>query len=349
MQKIALFSLLLLHHSLLAQQYIWSTDTVVQSEPNYAVNKYQDILRYHDPFMYLVYPAITPIVQRKIPLAEGEGKKGYMVEGQFAYRFVIFKGKYYSYPSLQKLRITFDVDLLLRLTRDNNSYPILPYNDKFGIGIDYLWTKTDKLSSDKCTQAWTTLQVHHYSNGEYDSSLINSPVRRNNYRSGDFSTNYFRVLMNTGSQSWQHSILSASLGYQREMDFGGPFTRSQDLRDYYGFDRLLLALQWASKPSLVVMTHQNRAAKKMEKVKVEKRWQVTLRTEMEYIAGDLSRFEGARKYRTGWHTYLTFMPSITNDVGLIAHTYLGRDYLNIRFDDVVFIAEAGVYVKFNSR
>lgn len=39
--------------------------------------------------------------------------------------------------------------------------------------------------------------------------------------------------------------------------------------------------------------------------------------------------------------------SITNEVGFMIHTYLGRDYLNIRFDDIVFIAEAGLYMRIN--
>jgi hypothetical protein len=43
------------------------------------------------------------------------------------------------------------------------------------------------------------------------------------------------------------------------------------------------------------------------------------------------------------------MPSVTNEVGFIAHSYLGRDYLNIRFDDIVFVAELGIYVIFNGK
>jgi hypothetical protein len=41
------------------------------------------------------------------------------------------------------------------------------------------------------------------------------------------------------------------------------------------------------------------------------------------------------------------MPSVTNEIGFMAHSFLGRDYLNIRFDDVVFVGELGLYFKFN--
>ncbi len=34
---------------------------------------------------------------------------------------------------------------------------------------------------------------------------------------------------------------------------------------------------------------------------------------------------------------------------MIAHRYYVRDYANIRFDDVVSIAELGVYVRFNPK
>jgi len=76
---------------------------------------------------------------------------------------------------------------------------------------------------------------------------------------------------------------------------------------------------------------------------------VTFKTELEYILGDLSQFPGSRKFRLGWHNYFTYMPSVNNEVGFILHAFLGRDYLNIRFDDIVFIGEAGLYVKFNKR
>ncbi|MES2703538.1 MAG: hypothetical protein V4649_12920 [Bacteroidota bacterium] len=299
--------------------------------------------------MYLAIPVVKPIAARKLALGDGEGTKGYLFEGQFAYRFVIYQGKYYSYPFLQKLRTTFDVSLLLRLTRDNKSYPMLPTNNKVGFGVDYLWSKIDKMSDNKSTLVWTTLQLHHYSNGASDSFFVNSPVQRNNYRAGDFTTNYCRILMNVGSNSGQKNIVSASLGYQREIDLGGPLIRSKELAHYYGYDRLLFGFQIATKPRLVTSSYHNRSTSHREKVNIERKRQMTARTELEHIAGDLSKFAGKNKYRAGWHTYLTFMPSITNDVGLLVHTYVGRDYLNMRFDDVVFIGEVGAYVKFNSR
>jgi hypothetical protein len=43
------------------------------------------------------------------------------------------------------------------------------------------------------------------------------------------------------------------------------------------------------------------------------------------------------------------MPAITNEVGFMVHTYVGRDYLNIRYDDIVWIGELGLYMRINKR
>jgi len=77
--------------------------------------------------------------------------------------------------------------------------------------------------------------------------------------------------------------------------------------------------------------------------------QLAFRSELEYILGDLSKFDGSNKYRVGIHGYLTYVPSTTNEIGFIIHAFWGSDYLNIRFDDVVFIGEVGLFVKFNSK
>lgn len=68
-----------------------------------------------------------------------------------------------------------------------------------------------------------------------------------------------------------------------------------------------------------------------------------------YIIDELPGFPLEQKYRLGWHAYLTYMPSTTNEVGFLIHTYTGRDYLNIRYDDIVFIAEAGLYMRINKK
>jgi len=63
-----------------SQRYIWSPDSISLADPNYAMDRYHDILRYHDPIMYLAYPVIRPIIKRKLPLEDGKGKKGFWLQ-----------------------------------------------------------------------------------------------------------------------------------------------------------------------------------------------------------------------------------------------------------------------------
>jgi len=200
-----------------AQRYIWSPDSLLRSNPNYAMDRYHDILRYHDPIMYVAFPIIKPLTERKVPLEEAEGKDGYWAEGNLAYRFIIYKGKYYSYSFFQRLRFTFDVGITSRLTRDDSS-PLLPSNNKFGFGLDFFLSGLNQLHREKASLIWTTILLHHYSNGQADSFFIKNPVQRNNYRSGDFSTNYYKILLNIGSSHQQKSIITAAIGYQQNID-----------------------------------------------------------------------------------------------------------------------------------
>ena len=339
-----LFSLL----SAKSQGSIWSPDSIAQDNPNYAMDRYHDVLRYHNPLMYLAYPVIEPVVKRRLALEDGEGKNGYWLEGNLAYRFTIYRGKYYNHKFFQRMRPSLDVDMLVRLTKDNSS-PLLPSSNKIGLGMDYLLSSLAGLKKENATLLWTTMQLHHYSNGQADSFFVNNPIQRNNYRSGDFSTNYFRFMVNVANTSQQRNIVSGGLGYQRQIDLGGPLSSSKELDHYYGSDRALVNFQWTTKPMLKTFSYENRSTEGRDTIQTAKRRQFSFRTEFEYIFRGVANFVGDSKIRPSWHNYLTYMPSVTNEVGFLLHTYLGRDYLNIRFDDVVFVGELGVYVKFNGR
>lgn len=329
-----------------AQHYSRAPDSVLLNDPNFSMERYHELLRYHEPVMYVAFPVVEPITKRNLPLTDGEGKNGYWAEGHFGHRFVLYKGKYYSHPFFQRSRFTFDVSLLSRLTQDNSS-PLLPFSGKFGFGLDHLLSGLRQLQKEKGILIWTTIQLHHYSNGQADSFFISESPRRNNYIGGDFSTNYYRLSLNIANHSTMKDIASASIGYQRQIDLGGQLSASRELKNYYGNERFLFALQWTRKPKLVTTNLRNRSGKATGILKLQKKRQTIFRTELEYINGNLSGFEGEHKGRIGWHNYFTYMPSVTNEVGIIFHTFIGRDYLNIRFDDIIFMAGIGLYVRFN--
>ena len=321
-------------------------DSLATNEPLTNIPRFHEALKYQDPPMYLVFPIVRPIVDRKVELQEGEGREGFWLEGLFGHRFTIYKGKDYSLPLFQRVRFTLDVSLHSMLTRDASS-PILPFNNKMGLGLDFLLSRLEPKANNERSMLWTTLQLHHYSNGEADSFFLDTPEKRNNYKSGNFSTNYFRGLLNYAIS--KNNLLVTSIGYQREIDVGGALGSSTELEGYYGTERLLLQFNWTRKPEIVVKHFRYRGRHGGRVIEKELRKQVGFRSEFEYIIGDLAAFPGKNKYRLGWHNYFTYMPAVTNDIGLIIHTYLGRHYLNMRFDDIVFAAGAGLYVKFNGQ
>jgi hypothetical protein len=322
-------------------------NSLAQAEPNSRMERYRTILRYHDPLMYVTFPVIEPIADRLAPLENGEGKHDYWLEGQFAYRFTLFQGKFYTLPLLQRIRPTIDFELIPRLTRDDSN-PLLPINNKFGVGVDFLLSSLRGLSKEKATLLWTTFQLHHYSNGQADSFYTKGPVQRNNYRSGDFSTNYWKGFLHI-AHAGQRNFVTASIGYRQDVDLGGALNRTPELYNNYGERRALASLQFVNKPKLTTATHLNRATIEEDFVKVQHQSQWLFRAELEYILGDLSRYMRVNKYRLGGHMYLTYLPSLTSEVGFLLHTYAGRDYLNIRFDDIVFVGEAGLFLKFNGK
>jgi hypothetical protein len=323
-------------------------DSVLQKDPNHAMDRYHETLRHNDPMMYLAFPVIKPIVDRSVPLKDGEGKNGYWAEGHFGNRFVIYQGKYYTNPFFQRMRLTFDVSILARLTQDNSN-PLLPNSNKFGFGLDFLLSSIKNLNESRGGMVWTTIQLHHYSNGQADSFFLNTSIKRNNYKSGDFSTNYWKAMINISSNSINKNFIIAGLGYQHEIDLGGPFSSSKELKGFYGDGRFLFHLHWIKNPMLRTMSTVNRGINKPDMIKREVRRHFGIRSEFEFLTGDLSGFEHDNKYRLGWHTYINYMPSVTNEIGFMLHSFVGRDYLNIRFDDVVFIGEAGLYFKFNAQ
>ena len=328
----------------IAQRAIWSEDSLMLTGPGYGLDRYHEVLRFHDPSMYLVFPIVHPTTERSVPLQDGEGKNGYWLEGHLGHRFTVYKGKYYSAPFFQRMRWTLDVSLLSMLTRDESS-PILPFNNKIGPGLDFLLSSLSGLKAQKGGMAWATFQLHHYSNGQADSFFLETPEKRNNYKSGNFSTNYFRGLMNFAVN--KKNLLITTLGYHKEVDVGGALGRSTELKNYYGDERILFQLNWIKKPWIRTRTYVDRSRPGAVNVEADKRRQLGIRTEFEYIMGDLSAFPGSNKQRLGWHNYITYLPSVTNEVGFMVHTYLGRHYLNIRFDDIVFAAGLGFTVKFN--
>ncbi len=325
-----------------AQKQIWSDSFGTTTTP---VGIWQDILKLHDPLLYISpLPVVRPLVKRNIRLLDGEGKKGYWLEGNLMHRFVIARWNEQHRKTFQRMRFTFDAGILPRMTSDYSS-PLLPGNNRFGLGYDLLLHSVDKLRIARKPDFWLTAQMHHYSNGQSGTFFLDTTIRRNNYRSGDFSTNYMRIAFMTAKRNKRDNFFSGGLGFQREINIGGPLVMSDELKQYYGRNRALLNFQYIRHPQTRKRAFKNKSGDEAFDEVSPKKWMIFYRTEMDYILDNVSLYPYSSKYRLGWHNYICYFFNTDNELGLMFHTFLGRDYLNIRFDDPVLILEAGIMIR----
>lgn len=312
---------------------------------NAPIKHFHRILSAHDPIMYLGFVnSFKPASDRLVPLEDREGKQGYYLEGDMNYRFTLYKGAYYSYPFPKRLRVTFDAGFTVRMTQDSSS-PLLPSNNRFGLGVDYSLTDIEE-NARSPFHAWLTFQVHHYSNGQADNDFHHHTGLRNNYIDGDFSSNYVRGLVYGAKEVYETSVVSAGLGYQRDTDLLGPLILSDDMKNgSYGQNRLLLNLQYLRMPSFDIVERDDRQGFRT----FAKVTRLAFRSEMSFIIdNDLHKITANnKKYRFGINNSLTWFPFEKANVGAIVKYYYGRDYLNIRFDDVIHAAQVGITVDFN--
>lgn len=77
----------------------------------------------------------------------------------------------------------------------------------------------------------------------------------------------------------------------------------------------------------------------------QREWHFRLKGE--YIADNVDRFvpniqNSNKKYRFSNHVFIEYRPLVSRSVGYMIHGFYGRDYLNIRYDDIVFIGMIGI-------
>ncbi|MGB3103887.1 hypothetical protein [Sphingobacterium siyangense] len=309
---------------------------------NYEIRENHRVLQYHDPILYLsAFPVFRPASERRTPLEDKEGKNGYWLEGDMNYRFDLYKGAYYSPKATRPLRVTFDAGFTVRMTRDESS-PLLSTNNRFGIGLDYMLSELFK-SKNSSLNFWITVLAHHYSNGQSKTDFFHEDGLRNNYKNGDFSTNYIRLLWYISKRSQHNKLFSAGLGYQRDGGITSPFVIAEEMKNgHYGQNRLLLNIQALRIPGFSIDDDGNTKW-------LTRRTKMSFRTEMSLILDkNLVGISTTNNlYRFGVHNYFTYFPAEKGRVGLIAKHYFGRDYMNMRYDDVVNAWMVGLTIDMN--
>jgi hypothetical protein len=323
-----------------------------------------------DEISYLSIPVVSPLGDYRVPLRSGEGSSGslQLLEAKLDFRFPIAMGRPSSTGFYRRGRLTFDYGANFRMTLDN-SKPLTPWSNRVGIGFDYtLWDNYTKikpwkdrslygdqkrLDMDKNLQFVTlTIKAHHYSNGQppgffFDTIVDGQPERRNDYLSGDFSTNYLFTELSWGHLNTKtHALWQLSAAYRRDgTGFPGALIFSEEQNNSYGQNRVEYAFDWRSGPRTYGQRVEYLEAdgKKYYSDKLRE-WH--FRYQGSVILGNLSAFQANLKdddgkYRFAHRVYFTYTHLKWRSLSLMGMVYYGRDYLNIRYDIPVASVQFG--------
>lgn len=314
----------------------------------------QHIWLSQDGISYMTIPTsgfnnISAIGKRRVPLREGEGKNGVFLAANLDFRLLLFMGRAHNKPWMRRIRSTFDYRVNFRMTNDE-SKPIVPYSQDVGFGLDialydningFIWK--DQQRQDLPTYLhFTTLKfkLHHYSNGQSPGFFFGTPDGiRNDYLSGDFSTNFFSAnVVSSLANTERKDLYNVGLGLRADWGLeSGGFIFSPEQEKRYGKLRVEYLFDYYTGP--------------VGKNKYRMReWHFRLKGD--YIADNLDLFipnlqNTNKKYRFSSHLFVEYRPLISRSVGYMIHLFYGRDYLNIRYDDIVFIAMGGLSFTIN--
>ncbi|WCO00573.1 hypothetical protein [Psychroserpens ponticola] len=299
-----------------------------------------------------ILPLVSSVSDRRIPLINGEGNSSnnYLMEANINLSFPLFFGRNTGYQSYKRNKITFDYNGTFRMTLDD-SKPLTPGNNKVGFSW-YLslynnytgWvfgkdqTPENQMINSKTENLKfvnTLLRVHHYSNGQppgfyYYPDDNDLTSYRNSYLDGDFSTNYIYLEATKGTYVKSiGSLRQISLGYR--YDFGddtSALAYSKEQEDTYGRHRVLLKYDYRTK-------------------RLAKRFEHHARIDFEYILDNLDKFSpnlinDNNKYRLGVKGLFEIAPKNHRAIGYFISAYYGRDYLNIRYDDIIYSIQTGI-------
>lgn len=321
---------------------------------------------------FSIFPQIRNRVNPPIELREGEGKsKKYILEASLLHQLPIMMGRNHSNPVWQTSRLTLDYGFNVRMAQDESN-PLVPNNNVIGLGFNkYIFNshtkngnKEESVFEDwksKKEPLWTVSfdnTIRHYSNGQqpgfflYDT-INGNALKRNDYKEGDFSTNYIRSGFTFSYLSSERDLISCNVSYQWDGTFGGPFVFSDEQEKSYGHSRLigyaqLRKLFWKNhvvKDSRALNICNNETLK----VDYRKPLELVVRWEYEYIMGDMLNYniENNKKHRFNQHLFVQVTRPNWRALGLVAHFYTGRDYSNIRYDMPIYGAMLGVSLNVN--
>lgn len=320
-----------------------------------------EILKGLHPISYVGFFPMFQGWNRSIPLREGEGRNGYLIEANLDQVFPLWQGRNQSSDFFQRARIAFRYAPAFRMTLDS-SLPVLPISQKVGVELDYaLWNNYTQKENIRKRSTWyaednswinkkeTFKVVHlmfsvmHYSNGQAPGVYYQTlSGKRNDYKKGDFSTNNISLMGVYSAYTPEHRLYSVGLGYRRDGGIGDAFSFNPEQEKRFGKNRVLAMLQLRGKPRMFGKSIPWKDLRTGKDYILKNKVSHRTRIEAEYIIGNMNNFEPVHTNRLGVHFYYEFNFAQARTTGIVLHLYHGRDYLNIRYDDIVTGGSVGV-------
>lgn len=277
-------------------------------------------------------PYVSSIGKRRIPTIQGEGTSDVqLLEAFLNLSFPLFYGK----PTNKRL-IALEYTGNFRMTLDD-SKPLTPGSHHIGVSMHHILKKyynVDDISKKRLKFITSRIQVKHYSNGQSPGFFYEDPNnpsnKRNNYLNGDFSTNYVSLMITKGHLNRElGSLHQFSLGYRHDLGTEtSVFAFSEGQEQSYGRNRFSFIYDFRTERSFA------------------KNFEHHMRFSTEYIVGNLDNFRANlnsnKKYRANFKFLYELAPENHYSVGYFLSAYYGRDYLNIRYDDIIFSIQLGV-------
>lgn len=207
------------------------------------------------------------------------------------------------------------------------------------------------------------IQSAHYSNGQTNGSFYYENNKyRNDYSKGDFSTNYIKGTISIGNYYYSiqndpkintHLMWQLGLSYQHDGDWPGGYTDS--LIGSYGKERIQLKFDFRNGPMLSNNIFQKRApthtikyhSERGDKLNVNRLIEHHFYVKTTLITDKLYNFKPnlenqSSQFRMNFEFVYEACYYRFRSINFFAKYYFGRDYLNIRFDDIVHIAMIGI-------
>lgn len=308
------------------------------------------------PISYIsLFPDYRPI-ERPYPLLDGEGKNGYLLEGNIDQTFTLMQGRNQANDFFQRMRFAFRYAPAIRMTTDSSN-PIYPSNQKVGFELSFAaWdnyrNKQEFAGAKDLLRYDTTwiekaepfqvlhliLQANHFSNGQRPGAVRYNAPLRNDYLKGDFSTNFISLMGIYSYYTRNHALYSIGLGYRTDGELGDALAFNPAQNNRYGKQRILFLGQVRTSPKWTFFNKRFRwVDRRTDKAYIVKgKLSHRFRLESELVLGNMQRFERSKNYRLGAHLFYEMDFLRWRTANVVFHLYRGRDYYNIRYDDIVW-------------